>query len=256
MHKFLLYPCILILGFAAFGQPSPINRRAFALASLANTPITPQSIPGLAYWWVSSDLNPTNVVNSWTDRIQGAIWTNSGTSSLHPTNTPNGMWFDGSKNQFLTNLPALGNSLDFRGSEIWGITACTKTNFSPILSRSLAANAWVFYDGSCNLSMSIPSGANGQVGAFATNIFTDWLRMSSNNTVTYACYGWTNGVNHSSLGNDSTSINITYMGRDQNSTASYFVIKELAIYTNVNLTSSQVQTILHFYATNTYGYTP
>lgn len=104
----------LLLSLTAFGQPSPINRRAFALSGLATTtPLTPQTVlTNMWYWWVSSDVtNGVTVSNQFLDRIQSRPM-NQMDNSKSPTNgQPLGIWFNGST-MVLTNAqsaPGFGN---------------------------------------------------------------------------------------------------------------------------------------------------
>lgn len=63
-------------------------------------------VPGLAEWWMFSDLVTNNMpITNWYGRIQYVIATN-GAASLQPTNSANGvMYGQNNGRQFLTNMP-------------------------------------------------------------------------------------------------------------------------------------------------------
>lgn len=117
MHKFLLYSgALILLCLSSYAQPNPINRRAMAIAGLAQGPFSINNTPGLVLYF-TSDVNVTNSSNTsppnendtisrWGNQINitglsggndnGDVRTNSGFAIHAPhyhTNGPNGQPF-------------------------------------------------------------------------------------------------------------------------------------------------------------------
>jgi len=75
-------------------------RSVYSWPTNAGTGFSPMSIPGLAHYWTFQDLPISSAVNSWTDRVAGAVLQ---ATASPPTNTPLGVEFTSDSFQILTN---------------------------------------------------------------------------------------------------------------------------------------------------------
>lgn len=239
-------PAIIFLLFAlsAFGQPNPINRRAMAIAGLATgSPPIPQTIPGLSWWWVGSDI-VGNIATNWIDRIQAARLTNTVANCLFATNGivyPN----TGSSGESLRgNGTITVNSTNTSVMIIFMVTSHQNT----ILFEGVATSfGWrpqsdqKFYwrDGSFHELSRTPV-------AWSDMVFTP-----TNTAGGYRFF--TNGIQASTSASVYTAW--TLGGVMPNSTFDNERLREILIWTNTLLSSVNISN-LHYYATNTYAYTP
>lgn len=102
-HRAFLISLILALPASLFSQGFTY-RRPFVLTSVTVSNQTPEQLAsyGLALRWVASDLGTNSLnVNTWTDRVQGAIWRNDDSGGQPGYTTNNGLSFD--LTHFLTN---------------------------------------------------------------------------------------------------------------------------------------------------------
>lgn len=105
----------LLLSLTAFGQPAPINRRAFALAGLASAPTwSPTNLSGAALFLNYLDLPLSGKPNYWTSELYSVVFTNQG-AGLYPSNSNSGMYFSGTTGDFFKNSNSgirMSNSTD------------------------------------------------------------------------------------------------------------------------------------------------
>lgn len=97
--KQLLIGCGLLLScLVAMGQPSPINRRAFIISSLA-TP-APTDIPSsigltIRHRWMSTRFATNATISTgWPDQTNNSYWIKATNSAATPTNSSLGVWLD------------------------------------------------------------------------------------------------------------------------------------------------------------------
>lgn len=114
----------------ARGQAFTPRRPFIPAVPAAGAPFNPSNIAGLWYWWNADDLTnlQNQAVNSWTDRIQGVVFTNV-IAANRPIYTNYGVNFNGST--YLTNYP--------------GVTAPHNAATFVALSRQANANADYYY---------------------------------------------------------------------------------------------------------------
>lgn len=239
------------MAVSAFAQPNPINRRAVSIAGLAANPFTPNSIPGLAYWWVASDLPVGGTVTNWADRIQGLIWTNDVKAGFTTTtNSGLGVYFSGTAR--FTNSGT--SSTHTSGGSAFVIVERTSMNknFESILTDT-GQGRFYGYDAFHAGSEVIYCDVNSNMGKVKTNNF---MTLIASNVSGTAHVFYTNGVFVQSVPSGSSTFlkDITMLGDDTNSRQLIGYIQEIAIYTNT-LTSGNA-TALDSYATNTYTYSP
>lgn len=239
MNWILIFLCL-----PAFGQLPVLP---FAPALQSSVP-GPTSISGLGYYWVSSDLTVGATVTNWVDRIQSAVWTNSG--SLQPTNSASGVCFDGSKT--LTNNVLFS----FAGSNNYKLWIVMKN-----VRNTTVEN---FYNqlGTANNSGQAFGGGNvidpvSQAPRFIaiTNIIQDWLVCGTGNNVLTTTR--TNNISTGYAGVLTASGNnllASFASTANGNARGFFYVVEVAWFTN-DITSVQADT-LHKYATNTYNFSP
>lgn len=254
----LVSTILLLLCASAFGQAFT-PRRPFVHAA-ASSSTGPDSISGLAYWWVASDLTNSftngSPVNVWTDRVSGKAF--SGTTNLPILEGSNHLRF------FKTNWLQLFPAIPFNPASYTGIF--TNPAACIIASHNQYANGGYFLD-TTNASQVVyavttPSTIrwNGViVGNVASNHVYDFIACISTNTGTTNVHCFTNGVFMALQGAaNATSIKIT--GSDYQFTSTLGLIGdiyEIQIWTNRGRYwyDSEIN-LMHRYATNTYGYTP
>lgn len=241
---------ILLLSLTAFGQPSPINRRAFALTSLASSP--GPYMGSLAYWWVASDV-PDGTVNSWTDRIQGIVLTNS-IAGNKPFKTN---FYVAFTNKFLSN--SINSTLNAPFMLVWvasspGPYASIEGFWMTDAGSSSFPNGFYYRDSSKLLYFNLATWDF----SYATNDVISDVTMVGTNVDTYF-YAYTNAqfLSRQSVGGVPSWTAYFGFGNspDQSSRPWTGRIYELLVYTNtVGQVSQRAQN--HTYFTNRYGYTP
>lgn len=248
----------LLLSLTAFGQPSPINRRAFAITGL----VKPSGPPlFLAYYWVASDMSNNIIVSNWVDRIQGSVWTNLNiTTQPDITNSSSGVHFTRSKAQTLTNnvnpIRYGGTGGDSYVSQ-WIILQREASGvFQDFLDYADSGDAEWGYDPGNNLFLFLNTHSL-NTGAVTPGTIQDVAVASDGITPLTIIY--TNGVPclTNTLAGRAFSDAFPWKIMGGISGSGFFggYIRELLIYTNTFWTSQQVSN-LHYYSTNTYGYTP
>jgi hypothetical protein len=212
-----------------------------AIASSAPTNSIPGA-PALALWWVASDtlVFGTNIaVTNWTERVNG-VQSKQGDASRQPTNSLLGVGFGGA--QDLTNV----STLTSHSNTFFVIYEATAT--APIANVlggggygfSLASLEW--YESGTPLTKLSSAVSLNQVKDFV------W-----NGTNTF----YTNNV-VSATGISLPGIGFTNIGSAMPSTPNSFwkgYILEIAVWTNTVLSAVNISNI-HYYATNTYGFSP
>lgn len=244
----------LLFCLSAWAQPDPIWKKLLAVPSEI-PPFTPRSIPNLSYWWVSSDV-PTNInVTNWTDRIQGAIYTNGTTGASRPTNSALGMHFSRASSQILTN-----NVISLGGTNTGSYWIIMRRDFSggfqDFLDYANSGDSEWYFDNVNQMSIDAATVIK-NIGAQAASTFFDAYLISDNANVRTSLY--TNGVLGATF-TTYTALNFQkplgfIMGGILNNGFLDGYIKELGIWTNTIFTTIQISN-LHYYTTNTYPITP
>lgn len=250
----------LVLCLSAVAQPNPINRRAMAIAGLASGP--PNFFPsGMYLRWVASDVPLNNVVsNQWADRIQGVLL-QQGDGTKQPTNSSLGVYFNGT--WFLTNVAKTFNAggggfavlailnQDVTTGTQMGITDDTHTGDGiPQFNTGGGSTFWV----------RGASGSDFQDMKFVNpgNTLHDILFCPTNGAANSTCF--TNGVaTPCTIAANSQQPNMVGFGRESGGTQLFHgYLRELIVWTNqASFTFSSVNVSnVHYYATNTYGFTP
>jgi len=252
-------------GFGSFSHDQPF----FANDSAAGGQ-TPEQIAlsAAVHRWVYSDLTNNAPVTNWIDRIAGSVWTN-GAIANRATNSSSGVFFDSS--HYLTNnwqsFPsnvAFGFIVNIVDPDDGG-TVHPALLFDNGPSEGTTYGYRFLFGGEqlqvwlANAGYDLTVGPYPIVGTKHTMLF-DQAHIAGNNDV----YFWTNNVMSKTLtggGSWATTAGIYpyWLGQNRfrNSGPKMF-INELWIWTNVvgsQLTTS-VRSNWHYYATNTYGFTP
>lgn len=265
MHKLLLHTCALIIGLSALGQPAPINRRAFALSGLASTS-TPLDIltNSMFLRWVHTDMTTGWVVtNNWVDRIQSVVW--PGVAGATPTNLANGVFFAGGQYLDLaSNSKGAGNSSTVQ----WAMLLIYNQTDNSATDMLIGDG-----NGTGGYGIQLNQGADGLYWVHYNTIFRRLCQRPAPNLVHDVLICCTNGMSHMTC-----FTNGVYTGADHNqgeaSTTGFLVktlaadysgaqkfvgfIKEVIVWTNAAAFSwsSVNASNVHYYATNTYSYTP
>lgn len=243
----------LMLCVSVLAQPSPINRRAMAIAGLAPAPFSPSQIPTLALWWVSSDLQTNVSINTWTDRVQGVSFY-QGASARQPTNS-------------------LGNGVVFKSG--WMLTNASAyvfnlTNDSMVILYKRYSDTPTFQDILCNTSESgavlqTPSGTIlygwrnvGGANLYhpPLNVFQDVIGIPTagpsfdtySNNVFVVSIGLAVNAKFalSEMGNDNSFLNSDWFSG---------YVAEIQVYTNSAL-SAFYRSAIHKDLTNRWNYSP
>ncbi len=225
-------------------QMQPFFSGAGAVSSVPG----PNSIQGLAYWWVASDVPITT--NVWYDRIQNAPWTNGASSPNWPTLSGNSLSFNGTSS-FLTNSAVTFPTTGMKPYLVLVTKVVdnkTTSNFVGSFTDSIQQVGF----GSANV---IDGVSQTPYWKSITNNIQDWV-IAGNSTVTSSLCT-TNNVSTGKTLNWSSS-GSTPVGRLA-STANglargKFFMYEILVYTN-DLTAGNRVT-LHTYETNTYSFAP
>lgn len=238
----------LLLSLTAFGQPSPINRRAFALAGLATTSkLFPAN---LGYYWVYVDM-PTNIlVTNWVDRIQGSVWTNGAADTTRPTNSDLGVHFDSTKTQILTNY-----TISFYGtnsSSHWIIIRRDKNNaFQDFLDYANSGDLeWGYYNDNTHAVSAGVAARND--GPSLLGDFQDlaWVSDGAANNTSF----YTNGVFATNWSGTVINSGKTWRIMGGIANEGYFggYIKAFGIWSNTVFTVNQVSNLHYAFTNGTY----
>lgn len=248
----------LVLCLSAFAQPNPINRRAMAIAGLASSPVG--VFPsGMYLRWVATDVPNNNVVsNQWADRIQGVLL-QQGDPTKQPTNSTSGVYFNGT--WYLTNVPqafvAGGGGFavlvvidqDVTTGTQMLITDSTHTGDGiPQFNTGGGSTFWV----------RGAAGSDFQNLKFVNpgNVLHDIMFTPTNGAAHATCF--TNGVaTPCDIAANTGQPNMVGFGRESGGTQLYHGwLRELIVWTNQTSFSSLNVSNIHYYCTNTYGFTP
>lgn len=210
----------------------------------------PDTVSGLQFRWVASDLTVGAKVTNWVDRVQSAVWTN-GASSLQPTNSASGVCFDGST--VLTN--AVITFTTAAKPVIWIVAKNMRNNnnFDSFLTSPSGLSPGIEF------SATFVADPNSLTHWFAaiTNVYQDWYVPGNGSAFSGVPLWYTNNVStthNSGLIASGTANIFNFAGQQAGGTKGYFYVQEIAVYTN-DLSSAN-RTTLHTYATNTYAFSP
>ena len=246
MKTFLLLLCLCL---PAFGQLEAKKKSAGSLTGVSPTPFSPSNIVGLVYWWVASDLSLNNPVASWVDRGPYSSYALQATSGSRPTNSVLGVRFNGAQYIDITNLvwsPHTNNSYffvirpDAASGGVDRFVMAESYNTGSAGLGLLTDNRWFV-----NSYISTP---------LAAGVVCDLIGTYLQTTNTF----YTNGVLASiSTANESPQTMVGIGTRRDSPGDNYYrgYIQEIAIWTNKSLTAPDLAN-LHYYATNTYGFSP
>jgi hypothetical protein len=206
-------------------------------------------IPGLQYWFVSSDLSNGITASNWIDRVQGAVLTN-GAPSKRPTMDNNGcLVFNlqyitnrifGVSNQTTMCLIMSPDHLPASGTESFFTDGPPTTS---IQYRFFAPNQWALQNGPLFTEV---------IGRTNDIIVTiNGLKVADDLVIT-------NGVTVGGISVQGTGTAFGVVGGLADSFGpGQFHIRELLWYTNSNFaTNATAVALFHKYATNTYNYAP
>lgn len=239
----LLLSLLALTASASPGQPYFVRQLS---ASVPSGP-TLTDIPGLYSWWVSSDYPTNTQVTNWVARISGVGLTNNLVFS--PTNTATGMSFVTS-NWFGLTVPSVGSGI--ATTNVWLVIMQPDTqpiDYTSVLGFSdtgrglfLRTSKQFFYSSTFNTSF----------GAYTVGSVID-LTMELNRQALGTAVFMTNGVACASF-SEAGSRTWSTVGFQQ--TFGYYKGKILEIAQWTNILSSVNISNIHYYATNTYKFTP
>lgn len=214
---------------------------------LAALPVSDGLPPGIGWRWKSSALS-TGLVSIWTDSIRGYNLAQSA-SGNRPTNDVNGVTFAASKWLDATNLALVCSSSSSAKDCFMVIVKFDAVTEQYILGENLGGA----YAGLSTLTRWY--NPNAPWGLTATGQWIDFLYAGKSGTV-YQTY--TNGVvgNSTTTGSyyDSTVVKVgSLSGNNANFKGQ---LKEFIVWTNVVGFDSTAVSNIHYYATNTYGFSP
>lgn len=248
---------LLLLSLTAFGQAFTPRRPFVQSISASTVDTNPSSVlpKGMLYWYTANDLS-NSPVSVWTDRIQGYNWWQTN-NSLRPTWTTNvGVTFNG-VDQFLhasNSFPA-----SYWGMASLQVFKLERTTSSQDLFADLSGSSRYLNVFPAN-SLAQPNSANRinpigtavyDVIAAQTNyqqfgIYTNLMSAVADNTVPW-------GYNAAGIG---------FVGSGNGNEYAKFVLKEWIVWSN-SAPAGQTQYLsfttisnIHWYATNTWGYSP
>lgn len=213
------------------------------------------AIHDLAWWWVASDV-PTNhaISNQWADRIQGRLLA-QGDPAKQPTNSTQGVYFDGAGNTYLTNVAV--HCFTPGGQNVtvlWVWQVDTTSAYQYVWASTGAAPVYAFQINSDN-SWSYAAGALGDkrsAGPLPDNQLMDFLARETR--------FYTNGVLNTNRADAMGGSDWGYMGGQGGNGPYPFkgYIRELIVWTNTGQQPVDATTLsnLHYYATNRYKFTP
>jgi hypothetical protein len=254
----LLFCSIWLSASTAFPQAQQHWAAAWHGPASACTDITclPNMITNLWLRLRSSDL-AIGAVPSWVDEIQG-IQFNQGDATKQPTNSVNGVWFDGST-MYLTNLATVIPSGIY--SILWVVHLQTAgLGFGGVLlhRNNGGINTDGYYLGSAGndvMNQGINAIATTLTDAMGNTKHGDFLSIDSD--VNQYC--WTNGILTGHQNNFANTFTFDIIGDGSSHNAKYKgYIQELIIWTNTQVnfrsfTNSITVSNIHYYVTNTYS---
>lgn len=261
----LLLAPLLCLG-QAFGPkiikgPTPVG-------TIGPPPDIPDTMTGKYFRWVSLDKTTNAYVSSWTDRIQGAVFS-MGDSVQQPYNTALGMEFDG-HNDALTNYP--GFVVETNTTVMFWVWVRKQSKWEQNkglhqFTSSKQQGAYGFYvddNGNAAEPETINRLRRGSTNSMTTVLFEpSRLGIYEDVIVKVGDLGttiWTNGVMY-----DATNVapNDPWIfggiggtvNTDLSTNNARFILSEFILFTNRGITLPEVSN-LHYYATSTYTNDP
>lgn len=211
----------------------------------------PQTLADTMGYWVSSDLPLSNSVASWVSRISASDTLAQTVSGNRPTNSSLGVYFGGTS--VLTN-----NSKSW-----WSSVAGNSGTFFFIVYKNSYTDAALEimlqdYPGGVSTGFKLENSfiqyGSANWGHIAgANTYRDFVFVLD--TATAKAYCWTNGVSVGAVINLSTTFQGLRLGNRLSGGSPWLgYITEFAVITNHQ--SDSVISNLHYYATNTYSFTP
>ncbi len=249
----LLTPiCLFSQGFGSFSHDQPF----FALTSSSSSPFTPYQINPI-HWWVHTDANTNNAkTNAWIDRIQGqfALQTTAGSQ---PFNTSTGFNFTA------TPYFSTTNNSGQPSVSMFILLFHATTDFQYPVAFGFGGDGFTLNTGSTNLGWTGSAVGGSQfIRKPPTDVWMDVVSVVSTNSGLPYILIYTNGVLQLSNVNNTAFLSVdgnVTIGARRNDGLQPFngVIREVLFSTN-NYTDggSLAATNLHWYATNTYHYSP
>jgi hypothetical protein len=246
---------LLLLPSLCWSQP--IQHWAAAVHTKAPNPTPciasvtdPSQIAGLAFRWVASDASSGQIL---TDRIQGNNWYQN-TSGNRPTKTGNHLVWNGTSSYMNTTNVTLTFENNCSFYLIMNVTDNSSTVADAIfITASGSSNARIrpVHLGPPSMLFQVGgTGASGFYTALSTIDFVYAAAPSGHDNV------YTNGIlyyQNTSTPQSGTEASVGQRGDGVNWFQGSFY--EMGIYTNKTLSTDEVCS-LHYYATNTYGFTP
>lgn len=254
------FPLLLLSCLTCVGQPGPIALRSIDRCPPANpTPCIasftdPAQLNGLAWRWVASDATNGQYV---IDRIQTNIWIQN-TGGNQPAKSGNHLNFNGTTSWMnITNV-----TLTFETNCSYYLIISTSNNVTDEVfmgsQNNLVCLCYIrVYDGGTDSTLW--RSAQEAFGTYSSNTVHDFIYSASlgsrdrefiNGTV----------VHTNSQISPTATFSPFYVGKwvingigDVNFWKGSFY--EMGVYTNKLLTQDEICS-LHYYATNTYGFTP
>lgn len=257
MTRLVIIVVLLVLcmgqGFGPKIVKGPIQR-----SGAPGPPSDPSGANLLKYWWVASDI-PTNTaigytVTNWIDRIQSSLWTNAN-SSIAPTTDGTNVIFTRTSSQYLTNRNAAVGGDNSANSIAFILSPTSLPGNASILHMNPSAGTPAFWLQSTGNFEQEADAVDNNFGKLQTGIITDMIITFSGNANCTAV-SYTNGVQSVSLSisHNIHSQTLSIMG---GGAFGYYNGKmyELLLWTNIVLNATQRSNV-HYYATNTYRYSP
>lgn len=226
-----------------------------AITGLAKGPTDfPSTIPEMYIRLKSSDLPLNLAVSAWKDEVSNIYWTNANAGTQF-TNSALGVFLD--TGQFLessTNFVALGVNDEFLFIFNYVNTSAYETIFGDPNGESLIG----LFVGAAGFGSVVTGNAVAYWSkpALGDGVFHDCLTIGGNGI---SSTGYTNGVASLSYTPSGGFPRINRIGNNQAGHADQYkgYIAEIIVWTNhTGAFSSTTISNLHYYATNTYNFSP
>lgn len=193
-------------------------------------------IAGMAYFWSYADLAANSTVSTWVDRIQ-AVDAHQGNSSIQPTNSSTGVWFNGSGMR-LTNVDF---TLPQAKYTIWIVFTPTgaSATYNCIFASKDGANGFfrhgpllVYYQSADRILFVPTAGTN-----------YDMMYSNAGTGSAGGGIGYTNAVATLTIIDKGTAQTFGSMGSDNASEHFQGYIKFIGIWTNATLSAGNASTL-------------